>query len=54
MPGAWWTGLVIGASLASILLLAIFFSPTLLLGWAIDVALPWFALAAAWRPAGTG
>jgi hypothetical protein len=51
VPSAWWTGLVVGSSAASIVLLGLFFSPSLLLGIAIDVVLLWFATASAWTPA---
>ena len=54
VPVAWWTGLLVGSSLASMVMLGIFLSPTLLLGWAIDVALPWFAIASIWSPAAAG
>jgi hypothetical protein len=50
VPRAWWPGLVAGSALGSLVLLGLFFSPTLLLGAAIDVALLWFVLASAWRP----
>jgi hypothetical protein len=54
VPTAWWVGLVTGSSAASIVLLGLFFSPTLLLGIAIDAALLWFAFTSAWTPAAAG
>jgi hypothetical protein len=51
VPAGWWPGLVAGSAVASMILLTLFFSPVLLLGYAIDVTLVWFALASAWSPA---
>lgn len=53
VPTGWWTGLIVGSAIASGFLLAIFFSPTLLLGFAIDGAVAWLALASIWSPAVT-
>ncbi len=54
VPASWWAGLVTGAALGSTLLLALCFSPSLLLGFAIDLALLWLVVSSAWRPAGGG
>lgn len=51
VPPGWWAGLVIGAAAGSSVLLALFFSPTLLLGFAINLALAWFVLGSVWSPA---
>jgi hypothetical protein len=50
VPSTWWSGLMIGAATSSILLLLVFFSPTLLLGLGIDLALLWYVLAVVWSP----
>jgi hypothetical protein len=50
VPTTWWPGLLVGSALASMLLLAAFFSPMLLLGFAIDAALLWLALMSEWSP----
>lgn len=52
VPAGWWAGLVVGSAIGSILLLALFFSPVLLLGFAIDLALLWLVLASVWSPGG--
>lgn len=51
IPAGWWGGLVIGSAVGSALLLTLFFSPTFLLGFAIDVVLVWWVLASVWSPA---
>jgi hypothetical protein len=53
IPGAWWPTLVIGGAIASILTLALFFHPWILLGFVIDAALLWAVLVANWLPAAT-
>jgi hypothetical protein len=53
VPGSWWAGLVVAAALSSALALALFWSPTLLLGVLIDLALLWLVASATWSP-GTG
>jgi hypothetical protein len=50
VPAAWWPGLVIGSSVASILLLAVALNPTLILGFGINAVLLWVALASLWTP----
>jgi hypothetical protein len=50
VPAGWWSGLVIGGAAASTLMLVTFFSPALLLGFAINGALTWLVLASVWSP----
>lgn len=50
VPAEWWSGLVIVAAVSSMLLLALAYAPTLLLGFAIDLALLWLVLASWWSP----
>ena len=50
VPAGWWVGLVIAAAGGSALLLLLCFSPTLIIGLAIDAALVWLALAGPWSP----
>ena len=50
LPDGVWTGAVVLGSLASITLLALFFHPWLVIGFAIDAALLWLALAWRWTP----
>jgi hypothetical protein len=50
VPAGWWRSLVVGSTVMSVLLLALAFSPGLLLGVAIDAVLLWLALAASWPP----
>ena len=50
VPVVWWSTLVIGTSVLSLVLFALFFSPSLTLGIAIDVVLLWLVLSGAWAP----
>jgi hypothetical protein len=50
VPAGWWTALVVGSALASAVLLVVALAPTLLLGFAIDGAVAWLALASIWSP----
>jgi hypothetical protein len=50
VPAGWWSGLVLAASGSSAVLLAIFFSPALALGFVIDAALWILVLASIWSP----
>jgi hypothetical protein len=50
VPSEWWSGLVLAASGSSAVLLAIFFSPALTLGFAIDAALWILVIASIWSP----
>ena len=52
VPAAWWVASGLVGAASSVLLLAIAFSPTLLLGFAIDVAVAWLVLAGPWTPVG--
>lgn len=54
VPGGWWTGLMLGSAAASTLLLALFFSPALPLGFAINAAVWFLVLAPVWRPLAGG
>ena len=51
VPAAWWQGLLVASSLASLAMLVVWFAPTLLLGILIDIALVWLAIAGPWSPA---
>jgi hypothetical protein len=53
IPSGWWQGLIVTSSAGSVLLLALFFSPQLVLGVAIDAVLLWVVLAAIWTPVAT-
>jgi len=50
VPTHWWAGLVTGSAVGSIALLTLLYSPSLLLGYAIDLALLWLALVSGWSP----
>ncbi len=50
VPSGWWNGLLLGAAASSTLLLALFFSPALLLGFAINAALWVLVIASIWSP----
>ncbi len=51
VPTDLWPGLVVGSTAASVLLLALFYGPGLLLGFGIDVVLLWLVLGSIWTPA---
>lgn len=51
VPSSWWQALVVVSAAASVFLLALFFSPQLVLGVAIDAVLLWVALGSIWTPA---
>jgi hypothetical protein len=51
VPAEWWNWLVVTSAVASMVLLTLFFSPLLLLGYAIDLALIWLSVTSAWSPA---
>jgi len=53
VPAGWWTGLVVASSVGSLVLLSMFFSPALLLGYGIDVGLLWLVLGSVWSPTAT-
>ena len=50
LPDGVWTGAVVLGSVASIAMLAVFFHPWLVVGFAIDAALIWLALGWRWTP----
>jgi hypothetical protein len=50
VPTAWWPALVAIGATSSLVLLGLCFSPTLLLGGAIDLVLLWFVIASVWSP----
>ena len=50
LPAALWPALIMISSVASLLLMAVFFHPYLFIGVAIDVVLIWVAVAAVWLP----
>jgi hypothetical protein len=51
VPGAWWGPLMIGAALASTLTLVLFYSPALILGFAINAAMIVLVVSGTWSPA---
>jgi hypothetical protein len=54
VPAGWWAGLVMASAAASTLMLVIFFSPALLLGFVINAALWVLVLASVWQPISRG
>lgn len=54
VPAGWWPGLVLFGATTSTLLLVVFFSPALLLGFGINAVLWWMVIAAAWTPVAAG
>jgi hypothetical protein len=50
VPAGWWAGLIVGSAVGSSILLGLFFSPTLLLGFAINIALVSLVVASVWSP----
>lgn len=53
VPAAWWAGLLVVGAAASFVMLALFFSPQLVLGLAIDLALLWLVVGSGWSPTST-
>jgi len=53
VPAGWWAALVVASAVGSMLLVTLFFSPALLLGYAIDLALLWLVLGSVWSPTST-
>lgn len=51
VPSGWWPALVVGSAAVSAAMLALFFSPQLILGLGIDAVLLWVVLAGVWAPA---
>ena len=52
VPVGGWSGLVVAEAVSSLLLLAVCFSPILLNGFAIDLALLWLVFLSGWSPQG--
>lgn len=50
VPTDWWAGLMILAAIASALMLVLFYSPALILGFAIDILMAALALGGSWSP----
>jgi hypothetical protein len=50
VPTSWWAGLVAGSAVGSLVLLTLFVSPSLALGYAIDLVLLWLVASSAWAP----
>jgi hypothetical protein len=50
VPMVWWLGLVVGSSVLSLALFALFFSPSLALGIALDCVLLLIVLSGSWAP----
>ena len=53
-PGAWFAPAVVGATVASAIMLALFFHPWLVAGLVIDAVLLWATLARGWTPGAVG
>jgi hypothetical protein len=51
VPTSWWRSAVAVAAVLSAVMLAVYFDPQLVLGLAIDGALLWLVVTAAWTPA---
>jgi hypothetical protein len=54
VPVEWWSGLVIGSAVSSTVLMLLFFSPALLIGFVINAVLVWLVLASMWSPIAAG
>lgn len=50
VPAEWWSGLMILAALSSSLMLVLFFSPALVLGFATNAAMVVLVLSGSWSP----
>lgn len=53
VPAAWWAGLLVVGAAGSLAMLALFFSPQLVLGLAIDLSLLWLVFGSGWSPTPT-
>ena len=51
VPGAWWPALMIAAAIASSLMLVLFWSPALILGFAINALMVVLVVSGSWSPA---
>jgi hypothetical protein len=54
VPSSWWAGLVTAGAAASLVTLALYFHPWLVLGVAIDVVMLWAVLVSRWEPSSIG
>lgn len=54
VPTGWWPALVVAAAVLSTLVLVLFYSPLLLLGFALNATLIWLALSSWWSPMSVG
>jgi hypothetical protein len=50
VPADWWAVLMVGAAVASAVMLALFFSPALILGFAIDGLIVALVVSGTWSP----
>jgi hypothetical protein len=50
LPASWWAVLMVGAGGASAIMLALFYSPALVLGFGIDAAMVMLVSSGSWRP----
>ncbi len=50
VPTDWWAGLMIAAALASTVMLLLFYSPALILGFGIDALMVALVLSGSWSP----
>lgn len=51
VPVAWWPTLILIGTVASVVALAVFATPTFYIGFAVDGILLWIVLASIWSPA---
>ena len=51
VPTDWWAGLMVAAAIASTLTLVLFFSPALILGFAINALMVVLVVSGSWSPA---
>jgi hypothetical protein len=51
VPAGWWAGLMLGTAAASSLMLLLFYSPALILGFGIDALIVALVLSGSWSPA---
>jgi hypothetical protein len=51
VPAGAWAALTLTATAASLLVMTLFFSPTLLIGFGIDAVMVWIVLMRIWQPA---
>jgi hypothetical protein len=51
VPAGWWAGLMLGTAAASSVMLLLFYSPALILGFGIDALMVALVLGGSWSPA---